>query len=319
MITPNPIDFLTPVPHRSSSDLTSLASDVTRGLYENGRRYHSYGSSQYAFPNDERELDRLDMQHSMMTLLLENKLFWSPLNSPHKVLDLGTGTGIWAMDFAEMFPSAEVVGTDLSAIQPSWVQPNCKFEIDDAEANWTWPPDYFDFIHNRNFVCSIRDWPRLVEQCYRHTKPGGYVEFQEKHPLMLSDDGTLAPSSPLALWSTHFFAAGEKFGKSPTSPRHLKGWMEAAGFVDVREHALKLPVGPWARDQRLKKVGLFERVNMDEGIEALTLMLFTRALGWSVDEVQVFLAGVRREVKRKDVHAYYHFYVVYGKKPEDAS
>lgn len=93
MITPNPIDFLTPVPHRSSSDLTSLASDVTRGLYENGRRYHSYGSSQYAFPNDERELDRLDMQHSMMTLLLENKLFWSPLNSPHKVLDLGTGTG----------------------------------------------------------------------------------------------------------------------------------------------------------------------------------------------------------------------------------
>ncbi|GME22855.1 putative tam domain methyltransferase protein [Neofusicoccum parvum] len=283
MITPNPIDFLTPVPHRSSSDLTSLASDVTRGLYENGRRYHSYGSSQYAFPNDERELDRLDMQHSMMTLLLENKLFWSPLNSPHKVLDLGTGTGIWAMDFAEMFPSAEVVGTDLSAIQPSWVQPNCKFEIDDAEANWTRPPDYFDFIHNRNFVCSIRDWPRLVEQCYRHTKPGGY------------------------------------FGKSPTSPRHLKGWTEAAGFVDVREHALKLPVGPWARDQRLKKVGLFERVNMDEGIEALTLMLFTRALGWSVDEVQVFLAGVRREVKRKDVHAYYHFYVVYGKKPEDAS
>jgi len=38
-----------------SSFLTSLASEVTRGLYENGRRYHSYGDAEYAFPNDERE------------------------------------------------------------------------------------------------------------------------------------------------------------------------------------------------------------------------------------------------------------------------
>ena len=32
MLTPN-----------SNSDLTSLASSVARGIYENGRRYHSYG------------------------------------------------------------------------------------------------------------------------------------------------------------------------------------------------------------------------------------------------------------------------------------
>lgn len=49
---------------------------------------------EYAFPNDERELERLDMQHTMQTMLLGGKLFWSPIgNSPQKVLDLGTGTG----------------------------------------------------------------------------------------------------------------------------------------------------------------------------------------------------------------------------------
>lgn len=49
---------------------------------------------EYAFPNDEAELERLDMQHAMMTLLLSNKLFWSPLRSDiQRVLDLGTGTG----------------------------------------------------------------------------------------------------------------------------------------------------------------------------------------------------------------------------------
>jgi hypothetical protein len=50
--------------------------------------------TEYAFPNDERELERLDMQHTMQTMLLGGKLFWSPIGpSPHKILDLGTGTG----------------------------------------------------------------------------------------------------------------------------------------------------------------------------------------------------------------------------------
>lgn len=91
-----------------SSSLTSLCSEVTRGIFENGRRYHSYGSAQYAFPNDERELERLDMQHAMHTLLLDNKLFWAPIGPPQAVLDLGTGTGIWAIDFADLYPEAQV-------------------------------------------------------------------------------------------------------------------------------------------------------------------------------------------------------------------
>lgn len=124
---------------------------------------------EYAFPNDEAETDRLDMQHSMMCHLMGDKLFWAPINSsPQKVLDLGTGTGIWAIDFADMFPSAEVIGTDVSAIQPTWVAPNCNFVIDDAEQEWTFQPNSFDYIHNRNFVCSIRDWPRLVNQCFKY-------------------------------------------------------------------------------------------------------------------------------------------------------
>lgn len=124
---------------------------------------------EYAFPNDEEELERLDMQHAMMCRLMSDKLFWAPIHpNPTKVLDLGTGTGIWAVDFADMFPSAEVIGTDLSAIQPSWVPQNLSFIIDDAEADWTFESDSFDYIHNRNFVCSIRDWPRLIEQAYRY-------------------------------------------------------------------------------------------------------------------------------------------------------
>lgn len=78
-----------------------------------------------------------------------------------------TEIGIWAIDFADLFPSAEVIGTDLSLIQPNWVPPNLRFDIDDAELDWTFEPNSFDFIHNRNFVCSIRNWPRLIGQAYK--------------------------------------------------------------------------------------------------------------------------------------------------------
>lgn len=33
------------------------------------------------------------------------------------VIDIGTGTGIWAIDFADEHPESEVIGTDLSPIQ----------------------------------------------------------------------------------------------------------------------------------------------------------------------------------------------------------
>jgi methylase of polypeptide subunit release factors len=43
------------------------------------------------------------------------------LEKPHKILDVGTGTGIWAIDAGDLFPSAEVIGVDLSPIQPNWM------------------------------------------------------------------------------------------------------------------------------------------------------------------------------------------------------
>lgn len=53
-------------------------------------------------PNDEEEQDRMDLLHHIYRLLLKGELHQAPISSdPHNVLDLGTGTGIWAIQFAE--------------------------------------------------------------------------------------------------------------------------------------------------------------------------------------------------------------------------
>lgn len=49
-----------------------------------------------------------------------------------------------------------------------FVSLNCNFEIDDAEAEWTWDEGTFDYTHNRNFVCAIRDWPKPVRPYYQY-------------------------------------------------------------------------------------------------------------------------------------------------------
>lgn len=36
-------------------------------------------------------------RHHMMCLAFDNKLFLAPLENPQTALDVGTGTGIWAM------------------------------------------------------------------------------------------------------------------------------------------------------------------------------------------------------------------------------
>ncbi|RKK16788.1 hypothetical protein BFJ66_g14964 [Fusarium oxysporum f. sp. cepae] len=86
----------------SGSYLTSLNSSVLNYKYENGRRYHAFREGAYLVPNDDEEQDRMDLGHHIYRLVLGGDLFLAPIGDKVKrVLDLGTGTGIWAMDFAE--------------------------------------------------------------------------------------------------------------------------------------------------------------------------------------------------------------------------
>ena len=79
-----------------------MTSSVLNYRHENGRRYHGYRDGSYLLPNDEEEADRLDMFHEMVLTIMKRKLFLAPIGpSPQRVIDIGTGTGIWAIDFGK--------------------------------------------------------------------------------------------------------------------------------------------------------------------------------------------------------------------------
>lgn len=136
-------------------------------------------------------------------------------------------------EFADRYPSTEVIGTDLSPCQPQWVPPNLRFEIDDATQPWTWKEDYFSFIHIRYLFGAIKDWNNLFKEAYRCCAPGGWVQSGEADVTFRSDDGT-TELEPIFKTYQKLFEYGSRILGNPffVHGLQLKAFKEA-GFKDV--------------------------------------------------------------------------------------
>tara|TARA_R110002060_G_scaffold40647_2_gene52006 strand:- start:1389 stop:1721 length:333 start_codon:yes stop_codon:yes gene_type:complete len=80
---------------------------------------------------------------------------------------------------------------------------------------------------------------------------------------------------------------------------------EERGFEDVTEHVIKLPVNTWPKDKRLKLLGAWEMENLLSSLEGMVMRIFQKALGWTAEEVLVFLVDVRKDIKNRNLHGYW--------------
>ena len=147
-----------------------------------------------------------------------------------------------------------------------------KFLVDNIESEWAYEGNPFDFIHARNLFVSIRDFGRLVKQCYRYAirafsmfsflfltknrsvKPGGWVEFQDLDGYPHSEDGSLNGTG-LQRYYDEVYGAFEKAGYEVSPGPKLEQWFKDAGFVNIRVEKFVVPYGVWPKDEHL--VSLF--------------------------------------------------------------
>lgn len=285
----------------------SISSSILRFRQENGRTYHAYRDGKYLFPNDEKENDRLDLQHHVWLLSLEGRLGYAPpaeLDAqPGRVLDAGTGTGIWAIDFGDEHPQSTVIGVDLSPIQPSFIPPNVHFQIDDLEDEWTFT-EKFDYIHIRVMSGSIADWPEFFKKCYDNLAPGGWVEVQELG-APLCDDGTYHEGLAIHQAVTMLNAGLTAIGRGLVDVYKLKNFLIEAGFPAVEEKHGYWPSNAWPKSPKLKEIGTWANMSLSSGFEGFLLALGTRDQGWSPEEVTVLAAKAKADMNNRNIHTYW--------------
>ncbi|KAI5850719.1 S-adenosyl-L-methionine-dependent methyltransferase [Tricharina praecox] len=292
--------------------------------FENGRRYHGYRGGAYMYPNDEREQDRLDIFHKIFLVARHEELHRAPITpnnyGPTRILDLGTGTGIWAIGMADTYRDAEVIGTDLSLIQPKWIPRNLRFQVADFESEWTLGKSSFDLIHLRNGAGSVSSWPTLFSRVFQHLKPGyGWFEYVDIDMEARSDDGTLTRHHALSRWQQYVMDATAAAGK-PMAYEHRTGQLlRDAGFTDIQEVVYQLPLSPWPAETHLKDCGRWYNLGMSEGLEAFSLGPLCRVLKWPQDEVRNFLKDVQKDINSKQIHAYSNIHIWIARRPASMS
>ena len=107
---------------------------------------------------------------------------------------------------------------------------------------------------------------------------GGWIEQYEIEIDARVDDTSEQPDSEIRRLSDLKEQMAKASGRDFQISYKMKELIEAAGFVDVQEQKVKLPLGPWASDPKLKDIGRFFERFYKTGLQGWLMQICTRLL-----------------------------------------
>ncbi|HLH70585.1 MAG TPA: methyltransferase domain-containing protein [Candidatus Dormibacteraeota bacterium] len=260
--------------------------------------------SSYLFPRHPGEADRLDLQHhALREALGRNHL--APVSSPSRVLDVGTGTGRWGFELCWEHPEALVVGLDLVA-GPREHPSGYRHVRGNLLQGLPFLDDTFDFVHQRYLVSGIplAEWPRVVGELVRVTRPGGWVELAE--PVM--GDRRIGPATERLQRMFQEMAGSLGLDTGDVVFRSVDRYLREAGLEAVTRREFELPVGEWGG-----RVGSFLASNGRAGITRICEVLQARGL-LSAEEAADLIRRAMRELEEH--HTIALLAIAHGRKPD---
>ncbi|KIM24059.1 hypothetical protein M408DRAFT_331978 [Serendipita vermifera MAFF 305830] len=261
-------------------------------------------SDQYYLPTDDPEWERLDKQHVAVVLGLGGlypakevvrAVLAQQEGVQKSILDLGCGTGVWAVEMAKEFPWADVVGVDLALcpLEPENVPPNCRFEMDNLNLGLSHYENQFDVVHLRFVGSGLKDFPQRMKDVHATLKPGGVVLWVDvDYSLYFTPEFRYIPfaldaNDPVGAWGQRSLAEMRRACTIVGSDIHgmedaLDNGLWNNEQIDpetCKTGSLYLPIGPWATHedpaitQKLRYIGALMRTDAINGMKSIRPLL----------------------------------------------
>ncbi|KAK7927572.1 hypothetical protein PG985_004570 [Apiospora marii] len=266
--------------------------------------------------------------------------FWPPWRmGPRKLSIWDEALGCSQSDanftlVADRFPEAQVLGVDLSPIQPLWVPPNLSFMVDDIEDHeWTYGSD-FDLVYMRHTLLHLRgDFDSLLARVF------SWFETHDERCTLITMAPLKTPSPPYD--TSNYVVPAEarrpicpKTGlgritdlchravkgawtREEVEPVHQRRALEAAGVVNVREEHFDIPMGPWPDDPRRKYLGLMKHEDLLALADPVSLKPLQN-LGLSPSEINDAVQEALEMINDASLRLAIPFTVIYAQKPDGA-
>jgi ubiquinone/menaquinone biosynthesis C-methylase UbiE len=200
------------------------------------RRYDNAQENSYILPSDSAaEIARLANQDRLFNEI--HQLLPPGVPENGRVLDLGCGAGAWCAEVSFQYPDMQVIGIDISEVLVNYARvsartqllDNAHFEVMDVRKPLTYEDDRFDLVNARFLSPVLRagEWPIVVREMVRVTKPGGIVR------LIDTDGNTVVSSPALKRFRDLIITTMEADGRTLILTPYFKFWLREAGCSEI--------------------------------------------------------------------------------------
>ena len=239
-----------------------------------------------------------DLQHQVWLLTLHGRLHTIPLPSNiSSILDIGCGTGAWALAIAQEHPTTQITATDLTPPNIT-LPPNVTILKLDAEKEWEFKQK-FGFIHGRMLTSGIHCWPALLSRCWNYLEPGGWLELLDVcHPFRAEDPTADNTSSDFIRWGQVAEKCWAMNGLDYRATNKHVDRLRGLGFVDVHEEERKWPVGEWSESEHGRRIGALTLSNFSAFLAMAGVSIISQDPSIGTQEAKDLVAHAQRDLMK---------------------
>jgi ubiquinone/menaquinone biosynthesis C-methylase UbiE len=270
--------------------------------------------------SNEEELTRVLKQDQMITAGMGGVLPEQPDPTIfQRVLDVGCGTGEWLMEAARTYPTMSLlVGVDVNNKMVEYARTQAEarqtsdrvqFRAMDVLHMLDFPSDSFDLVNQRYGSSYLRiwDWPKLLQEYRRVTRPGGVIRITESDMITESSSPALLRLNRVIFQALHqagHFFTTEMNGVTSELARLLH--QQALQNVRTQAHTLEYRAGTAQGQLYYEDVRHASR----------TLLPFLRKWTRVPEDYETLCQQALSEIQQPDFAATWNLLTVWGNKPQ---